>query len=361
MKKQIYSFLFILFLAIPPNCRAEDNKLTKFLTATLLTEADWWFCVKEIKYSGSFFSSEYKVSQPFPSAVVELVHEPFQTHFYETEIALGAYSLSAVEIINKAVSKIEKLALSGLTEKSIASSQGILGGAGKRATLHFADARWTTFVLNPTEFKSANVVIAFLSELMKVFSAIPPSTLPLANYISEYDFMQWRSNYYDSYSLKDVIIALAKGEKPIERSADSWGNFFPRSGFVLSENYFRSMMLIALRAGRCASDPFRATPFKIELDIDKGKSSFSATPNTAHEPRTGHYMQLISPTKTKVLKIGNEKDLLIAEIEFNKYLKKHANRPKKLVLIHYAVFERDVKRKAFSLHKPGEVYLADAR
>jgi hypothetical protein len=122
----------------------------------------------------------------------------------------------------------------------------------------------------------------------RVFTFVPPITqqleIPIAapnprfmiNYVSELDSLGWRTG------LLDLLFSYNKD------CAGNWGCYYPRRGFVDQPSEVIAAHLQALRAGRVASMPTgRVVLFPYEF-----------------EPRTGHYLQMISPVIRPAVSIG---------------------------------------------------------
>lgn len=123
----------------------------------------------------------------------------------------------------------------------------------------------------------------------RVFTFVPPLVqqmeIPIAaptakyvlNYVSELDSAGWRK------ALLDQLFSLSPD------CAGNWGCYYPRRGFVEQPSEVLAAHLQALRAGRVASMPLgRVVIFPYE-----------------YEPRTGHYLQLVSPVVRPAVSIGN--------------------------------------------------------
>ncbi len=130
----------------------------------------------------------------------------------------------------------------------------------------------------------------------RVFTFVPPLSqemeIPIAaptpqymiNYVSELDAFGWRTG------LLDLLFSQSK------ECAGPWGCYSPRRGFVEQPSEVLAAHLQALRAGRVASLPLGRVvlcPY-------------------AYEPRTGHYIQMISPVPRPAVSIGNPR---LGEIE----------------------------------------------
>jgi len=123
----------------------------------------------------------------------------------------------------------------------------------------------------------------------RVFTFVPPLTqqleIPIAaprsqfmiNYVSELDAFGWRTGLLDS------LFSVGK------ECAGNWGCYYPRRGFVEQPSEVLAAHLQALRGGRVASLPFgRVVIMPYEF-----------------EPRTGHYLQMVSPVVRSCVSIGN--------------------------------------------------------
>ena len=111
-----------------------------------------------------------------------------------------------------------------------------------------------------------------------------PSAKYSLNYISELDQVGWRTG------LLDLLFTFNP------ECAGNWGSYYPRRGFVDQPSEVLAAHLQALRAGRVASLPL-------------GRIVISPY---EYEPRTGHYLQLISPVIRTAVSIGNP---VLAQLE----------------------------------------------
>jgi hypothetical protein len=123
----------------------------------------------------------------------------------------------------------------------------------------------------------------------RVFTFVPPLVqqleIPIAaprsqymlNYISELDETGWKTGLLDSLLTVNADCA------------GNWGCYYPRRGFVEQPSEVIAAHLQALRAGRVASLPL-------------GRIVLSPY---EYEPRTGHYLQMISPVLRPAVSIGN--------------------------------------------------------
>ncbi len=122
----------------------------------------------------------------------------------------------------------------------------------------------------------------------RVFTFVPPLIqlleIPMAaprpqfmiNYVSELDPIGWRTG------LLDKLFSFNR------ECAGEWGCYYPRIGFVEQPSEVLAAHLQALRGGRVASMPIGriAIPYSFE-------------------PRTGHYLQMISPKLRTCVSIGH--------------------------------------------------------
>ncbi len=131
-----------------------------------------------------------------------------------------------------------------------------------QSALQFAETRVFTFV--PP-----------LVQMLEIPIAAPRPQL-MINYVSELDSVGWRTG------LLDKLFAVNR------ECAGEWGCYYPRIGFVEQPSEVLAAHLQALRGGRVASNPIGriAIPYSFE-------------------PRTGHYLQMISPKLRSCVSIGN--------------------------------------------------------
>jgi hypothetical protein len=129
-------------------------------------------------------------------------------------------------------------------------------------SLQFAESRVFTFV--PPIAQMLEIPIA------------SPSAQFMINYVSELDAFGWRTG------LLDLLFSFSRD------CAGKWGCYTPRRGFVEQPSEVLAAHLQALRAGRVAAFPFGrvAIPY-------------------SYEPRTGHYLQMVSPRIRSCVSIGH--------------------------------------------------------
>ncbi len=129
--------------------------------------------------------------------------------------------------------------------------------------LQFAETRVYTFV--PP-----------LAQDLEIPIAAPRGPFFRVNYVSELDALGWRTGLLDLLRAPEADCACA------------WGRYVPRTGFVAHQSEVMAAHLQALRGGRVASSPF-------------GRIVLSPYP---FEPRTGHYIQRVSPAGPGCVRIG---------------------------------------------------------
>lgn len=130
--------------------------------------------------------------------------------------------------------------------------------------LQFAETRVFTFV--------PRLVDDFLIPL-----AVPSGPLLRLGYVSELDPLGWRTG------LLDLLM------RPVPDLVGGWGCATPRTGFVTQQSEVLAAHLQAVRGGRVASQP-------------AGRIVLSTHP---YEPRTGHYMQMVAPSRRACVTIGS--------------------------------------------------------
>ena len=115
-------------------------------------------------------------------------------------------------------------------------------------------------------------------------------------------------------TLKRALLpACSVAPRPTD-CAGTWGPWFPRIGFTVHPSEVMASYLTALRGGRVGSSPF-------------GRIVLSRYP---YEPRSGHYVQMIRPTRRACVPIGWP---LVREIE-TKALSMHGA----YLFIHFGIF-----------------------
>jgi len=193
------------------------------------------------------------VENAFPSGILEVVRQEWRTDLAEFRPGLQALRFALPD--------------------STGSHGDDEDGSG--STLQFAEAR----------------VFEFVPPLDIGLLAKPDGAPAALDFVSELDYWGWRIPELDALTHPAEIAILCEGARlPLAACAGAWGNYYPRSGFVIRDSEVMAALLQALRAGRAASDPalrvvLRRYPF---------------------EPRTGHYIQMLSPVRRAAIRIGQD-------------------------------------------------------
>jgi hypothetical protein len=192
------------------------------------------------------------VENAFPVGIFEVVRRPFG---------------SAIREFDAALAQLRRLA-----PRSTSSHTGPSDNSD--STLQFAEAHVYEFVY-PID---ANVI------------ARPERGGMGVSYLSELDPLAWRSPVPDLLLHGAASATLCDlPPRPPRVCAGSWGNYYPRHGFVVRDSEVVAAYLQALRAGRAAADP-------------RGRVVLAPYP---FEPRTGHWIQMIDPVARAPVKIGS--------------------------------------------------------
>ncbi len=223
------------------------------------------------------------VENAWPSGLVEVVRQPWKTHFAEMKGALQS--------------------LKGAPTYGVSSTHGPMAGDG--TANQFAEARVYTYVPDYGLSQS------------EIPLAVPSSSPFTPNYVSELDGFGWRNPLVDSFTSPEAMLARLKScSIPDPRlCAGTWGGYYPRIGFINHESEVVAAYVQALRAGRAAAMPLG----RIVLQP------------YAFEPRTGHYIQMLEPSYRSCVAIGFPFTKAIevgAGSKFGSYL-----------FIHFGVFE----------------------
>lgn len=198
------------------------------------------------------------VENAWPVGIFEIVRQRGKTHYLELSGPFKGISAAPLPW-------------------ALSSGHGPSGADG--TAIQFAEARVYTF--NP----------AFALAAGELPLAIPAGRFFSVNYLSELDAFGWRSPLLDALTAPETLAGrlLSCGAIPHPRyCAGSWGSYVPRVGFVNHPSPVVAAALQGLRAGRVASRPLA----RVVLD---------AYP---HEPRTGHYLQMIAPVARPCVPIG---------------------------------------------------------
>lgn len=199
------------------------------------------------------------VENAYPCGILEAVRKPLTSHLAETEAFLKV---------------LEPVKPEGVTSSHTTdTSQG--------SGLQFSEVHVYEFVPS----------IPLLSAALPI--VVPPGKLWSVSYFSELDLFAWRNGAPDM--VLDPEMTARKAALPscstVPRTDDcawSWGSLFPRTGFAIHPSEVMAAHLLALRGGRVAANPWG----RIGLD------------RYPYEPRTGHYVQLVRPTKKACSSIG---------------------------------------------------------
>lgn len=182
---------------------------------------------------------------------------PWRGHYKPCLWVENAYPCGILEVVRQPF-RSHLAELPGLPAKSITSGHN-------EDRLQFAEARVLTYV--PPLVQDLDIPIA-----------APRGPAYQLNYLSELDAPGWRTG------LTDLLFSSTKAD-----CAGNWGCYSPRIGFLDQPSEVLAAHLQALRAGRVAAMPLGRvviTPF-------------------AYEPRTGHHLQMISPSLRACVSIGN--------------------------------------------------------
>lgn len=223
------------------------------------------------------------VENAWPCGILEVVRQPYRTHYAELKGALAA---------------LKPVSLFGGS-----SSHGPMSADG--TALQFAEARVYTFVPDYGLGQS------------EIPLAIPSGDPFSLNYLSELDGFGWRSPLVDTLTSPEARIARLKScSFPDPRlCAGTWGGYYPRIGFLNHESQVIAAYVEALRAGRAASVPL-------------GRMVVQPY---AFEPRTGHYIQMLEPVYRTCVSIGSPWTALIEKGAGSKY--------GAYLFLHFGVFE----------------------
>jgi hypothetical protein len=244
--------------------------------AATLADVDWSVILRSFRIKGVLFCPDpcVYVENAFPVGIFEVTRREFHTNLAELQPLLKPF-------------KQKPSSHSDSQDRS-------------DSTLQFAEAHVFEFV--------PPIDLGFLAK---------PSGAPLAlNYLSEVDRWAWRNPAFDWLVYPMFVGILCDGGMgPLRACAGPWGNYYPRHGFVTRDSEVMAAYLQALRAGRAASGPgLRIVPKSYPF-----------------EPRTGHYIQMVSPVRRAAVTIGNRN---IAAIEAGAGAKDGTYR-----FVHFGVFE----------------------
>lgn len=219
------------------------------------------------------------VENAFPVGILEVARRPFRSALAEFDAALAPLRR-----------------LGGTTSSHTGPSDG------SESALQFAEARAYEFV-HPWDAKAI---------------ARPERSGVGVRYVSELDRLAWRSPLPDLLLHGAAAATLCDAPpRPARICAGTWGNYYPRHGFVVRDSEVLAAYLQALRAGRAASDP-------------RGRVVLARYP---FEPRTGHWIQMIDPVRRPPVRIGAADPALL---EKGGSLARDGG----YVFVHFGLFER---------------------
>lgn len=228
-----------------------------------------------------------RVENAWPTGILEVVRQPMRSHLAEMTPVLNG---------------LDQPILSGRGSSSHSPVTGA-GSAGQ-----FAETRVYSYVPPMPAIDALGIPIA------------KPSSMGFQlSYLSELDRLAWRNPVIDTF-VAPVETGLGRlracGRIPDPVGcAGTWGSYFPRTGFIVHPGQVMAAHMQALRGGRVASWPL-------------GRVALGPYP---YEPRTGHYIQQLSPVTRFCNPIGSP---LIGPIEKGASSKYGA-----YLLIHFGVFE----------------------
>jgi hypothetical protein len=241
-----------------------------------MVDVDWATVLRSWRIKGAMACPEpcLWVENAFPVGMLEVARREMQTGILEFQPLLAPFA-----------------------KKSSSHT-----GSGDRtdSTLQFAEAHVFNFV-----------------PPLDVWILARPEAAPLGvSYLSELDRLAWRDPLIDLllHPVESAMLCEGAGLS-LRACAGTWGNFYPRHGFVARDSEVMAAYLQALRAGRIASAP--------ALHVALGFYPF--------EPRAGHYVQMLAPVRRSAIKIGDPK---IAAVEAGAGAKDGAYR-----FVHFGIFE----------------------
>lgn len=200
------------------------------------------------------------VENAYPTGIMEVVRQQYRSHYAELAGVLKA--LDPLKVFGRSAS---------VTARAAAGD-----------ALQFAEARVYGFV---PDLGLGNSGIPL---------AIPRGSFFQVNYISELDGWGWRIPALEAMVAPQSIVARLKScdrLPDLKNCAGCWGSYWPRAGAVEHPSQVTGAHLQALRAGRAAAKPL-------------GRVIMSPY---SYEPRTGHYLQMLSPQYRSCLPIGSRR------------------------------------------------------
>ena len=194
----------------------------------------------------------------YPCGIVEAVRQPYGSHLQEASAILSA--LEAAPRFGQSASHTD--------------------GAGDGTKLQFAEAHAFEFIPD-----------------LQITTALPIAK-PNGNtfnvsYLSEIDGYFWRTGIAEALTdpgqaLKRAVLPSCSVAPRPSDCAGTWGPWSPRIGFAVHPSEVMASYLTALRAGRVGANPM-------------GRVVLARYP---YEPRTGHYVQMVRPSRRACVSIG---------------------------------------------------------
>ena len=206
-----------------------------------------------------------RVENAWPTGLLEVVRQPMRSHLIEMKPIFRA---------------LKPVATRGVSGDRRSSSHSPVAGAGSAG--QFAETRVYSFIPPMPLIDALGIPLA------------KPRAMPFQlSYLSELDQFAWRSPAIDKF-VSPVQSGLGRlracGRIPeLVGCAGTWGSYFPRIGFIVHPSQVMAAHVQALRAGRVASSPV-------------GRVVVGSYP---YEPRTGHYIQSLSPVTRSCKPIGS--------------------------------------------------------
>ena len=226
------------------------------------------------------------VENPWPTAILEVVRQPYVTHFAELQGPLRALRAAPLGTVG---------------------SSAHAPRAGDGTSLEYAEARLYSYVPDYGLSQSGLPL------------AIPTGAPFAVSYVSELDAWGWRSPAIDRLVDPGTMLVQYRScsgpAKSPRLCAGPWGSYSPRVGFAVHPSQVMAAYLQALRAGRVASRPF-------------GRVVAAPYP---YEPRTGHFIQMLGPAPRPCVAIGFP---FVRPIEAGA-----ASRWGNYLFVHFGVFE----------------------
>jgi hypothetical protein len=258
--------LLILALSVPQQDSKKGSYEGTENVASMILSVDVTCILRTWRILGVFACPSPKggvntcliVENAYPVGIVEAVRRPFTSHLVEASALFKLF---------------EEVPRFGETSSHT-------NGAGDGTKLQFAEAHAYEFVPD----------LQITSQLQ---IAQPSGNIFRFSYASEIDGYFWRTGFaemllHPEQALKRALLPSCSTVPRADDCAWSWGPWFPRIGFTVHPSEVMASHLTALRAGRVASAPL-------------GRIVISPYP---YEPRSGHYVQMVRPTRRSCVSIG---------------------------------------------------------